>query len=203
MFSQNLEESYQLGELARKLSNIIRIGQIVKVDYLKAKATVKMGDIETDYLPWITNHAGAARNWAPLSIGTQVIVLAPDGELNRGVILPSLYRNLYPAPANTENQYTIHFADGSTIEYDKDTKSLSLDIKGNLNIVVGESFNLTAKQAILSAATTIEGNLDTTGTVNLSGSGAPLARVGDSVSVDANTHKGTITSGSSTVSAGG
>lgn len=203
MFFQNLEESCQLGELARKLSNIIRIGQIIKVDYLKAKAIVKMGDIETDYLPWITNHAGAVRNWAPLSKGSQVIVLAPDGELNRGVILPSLYRNLYPAPANTENQHTIHFADGSTIEYDTDTKSLSLDIKGNLNIIVGGSFNLIAKQATISATTTIEGNLDTTGTVNLSGGGAPLARVGDSVSVDVNTHRGTITSGSSTVSAGG
>lgn len=202
MLSQDPQESYQIGEMARKLANIIRIGQIGKVDYTKAKATVKMGEIETDYLPWITSHAGTSRNWAPLSTGTQVIVLAPDGELNRGVILPSLYRNLYPAPANIENQHTMLFADGSKIEYDTETKSLSLDIKGNLNIVIGGSFNLTAKQAKVSAATTIEGDLNTTGAVNLAGVGPAIARVGDSVVVDANTHQGTITGGSTRVKAG-
>ncbi len=201
MFSDQ-NDSYQLSELTRKISNIIRIGQIAKVDYSKAKATVKMGAIETDYLPWITSRAGKTKKWEPLSIGEQVVILAPDGELNRGIILPSLYRNIYPAPQTSENQNTIIFPDGSKIEYDTTTNSLSLDIKGNLNIVVGGNFNLTAKQTQISAQTTIEGDLTTTGDVNLSGGGAAIARVGDSVSVDANTHQGHIMSGSVTVKAG-
>lgn len=190
------EDIYQLGELARKLANLIRIGKIVEVDYAKARAKVKLGPLTTNFLPWLIGCAGSDQSWQPLDVGEQVLVLAPNGELNCGVIIPSLYQVASPAPTNSKNKHVVLFSDGSKVEFDKETSSLSLNIKGNINITVAGNANITAKQ------TTITGNATITGNVVLAGGGPAVARAGDKVSVDPATHQGTILSGSSKVSAG-
>lgn len=191
------EDIYQLGELARKLANLIRIGKIVEVDYAKARAKVKLGPLTTNFLPWLVGSAGSDQSWKPLDIGEQVVVLSPNGELNCGVILHSLYQATSPAPTNSKNKHAVLFSDGSKLEFDKESSSLLLEIKGNINITVVGNANITAVQ------TTINGNATITGNVVLAGGGPAVARVGDKVSVDPATHQGTILSGSSKVVAGG
>ena len=52
------KDGFNLNDLARRLANIIRLGQIFEIDFEAAKARVKIGDIETDWLPWITAKSG-------------------------------------------------------------------------------------------------------------------------------------------------
>ncbi len=59
-----LENNFAIAELQRKVANIIRIGVVKEVDCEKAKVRVKIGDIVTDYLPWITSKAGKDRDWS-------------------------------------------------------------------------------------------------------------------------------------------
>lgn len=209
------KQGYLLNELLRRLSNIIRIGTICEIDYQKAKARVKTGELKTAYLPWITSNAGENINWNPPSLNEQVMVLSPNGELNRGVILQSLYQNSSPASSNSKDKQKIVFGDGSVFEYDKEAKNFSMDLKGTANInikglasISAETVNITAKintingKTIINGDTTINGNANISGEVLLAGEGGAVARAGDLVSVDPITHMGKIDSGSEKVKSG-
>ncbi len=186
----NETDGFNLNDLARRLANIIRLGQIFAVDYEAAKARVKIGNLETDWLPWITANSGKNKNWNPPEIDEQVIILSPCGELNQGVILPSLYRS--NAPENSGDIRSVIFADGSKISFDKASGNLDLDIKGNATIKVAGSAQIEATNI------TLKGNVD----LGESG-GNPVARIGDKVKIDSGSSAGQwpIISGSSKVKA--
>ncbi len=73
------KDGFNLNDLARRLANIIRLGQIFAINYETAKARVKIGDLETDLLPWITAKSGENKNWNPPEIDEQVMILSPGG----------------------------------------------------------------------------------------------------------------------------
>ena len=184
------KDGFTLNDLGRRLANIIRLGQIFAINYEIAKARVKIGQLETDWLPWITSNSGNNKSWNPPEIDEQVIVLSPCGELNQAVILPSLYRGL--APETSGNIQSVTFADGSKVSFDKTSGNLNLDIKGNATIKV------TGNAQIEAANITLKGNVD------LGGSGGnAVARVGDKVKIDSGSSAGQwpIISGSSKVKA--
>lgn len=70
--------------------------------------------------------------------------------------------------------------------------------------VTAKTLNVEADTAAIKAktATVDAGTTTVNGKVNLAGGGQPVARLGDTVEVDPNTHKGTITAGSTEVTAG-
>jgi phage baseplate assembly protein V len=136
------KDGFNLNDLARRLANIIRLGQIFAINYETAKARVKIGDLETDWLPWVTSNSGANKDWNPPEIDEQVMILSPCGELNQGVIFPSLYRGA--APENSGNIQSVTFADGSKISFDRASGNLTLDIKGSANIKVAGNAQIEA-----------------------------------------------------------
>ena len=183
-------EGFTLNDLGRRLANIIRLGQIFAVDYEAAKARVRIGNLETDWLPWITTNSGTTKNWNPPEIDEQVIILSPCGELNQGVILPSLYHGL--APETSSDIKSIIFADGSRISFDKAKGNIDLDIKGSATIKVTGNAQIEAANIIFK------------GDIDLGGSGGnSVARVGDKVKIDSGSSAGEwpIISGSSKVKA--
>ena len=184
------EQGFTLNDLGRRLANIIRIGTISEIDFETAKARVKIGDLETNWLPWINSNSGNNNSWNPPEIDEQVIILSPSGELNQAVILPSLYKS--NASGNLPNIQSITYKDGSKVSFDHNSGNLTLDIKGNTTIKV------TGNAEIEAANITLKGNTD------LGGSGGqPVARVGDKIEITAGSSAGQwpIISGSSKVKA--
>lgn len=49
---------FETAELQRQTSNNIRIGKISEVDYPNARVKVSIGELSTDWLPWVTLRAG-------------------------------------------------------------------------------------------------------------------------------------------------
>ena len=189
------KDGFNLNDLARRLANIIRLGQIFAIDYTAAKARIKIGDLETDWLPWMTANSGANKDWNPPEIDEQVIVLSTAGELNQGVIFPSLYRG--SAPENSGNIQSITFADGSKISFDRASGNLDLDIKGNATIKVAGNAKIEASGNTEIKATSVTLKSDV---VNLGAEGGnPVARVGDKILVG--NKEWPIISGSSKVKA--
>ena len=128
------------------------------------------------------------------------------------MILPSVYKE----PISDDGNLLLwRFKDGSIISFNRSSGELNAQITGNAVIISQKSITAEAKVSavIKSPKITLDGdveitksltiaqNLTTSGTVSLSG-GTPVARVGDAVSVDANTHQGTILAGSTKVKAG-
>lgn len=99
-----LEHGRDIAELFRRVNNLLRVGKVVEVDYDIAKARVKIGEITTNFLPWLTPSTCA---WIPLKNGEQVVVLSPCGDLSFGMILPALYQSAKPAPSADAAQIAI------------------------------------------------------------------------------------------------
>ncbi|WP_265029741.1 MULTISPECIES: phage baseplate assembly protein V [unclassified Wolbachia] len=134
-----LENNFAISELQRKMANIVRIGIIKEIDYEKAKVRVKIGELLTDFLPWITSRAGEERSWLPPSINEQVVILSPLGELSLGVVLAGIYQEKYPAPENKKEINSIKFQDGTKLSYDKDKHHLEIEVVDKITLKAGES----------------------------------------------------------------
>lgn len=139
-------------ETERILANLIRLGVIDSLDQANALVKVKVGGLTTDWLPWITSRAGATRTWSAPRAGEQVLVLAPHGDLAQAVVLPAIYSDTHAAPATTQNRDTIVFPDGSSVDYNSSTSTLTVNA-GTGNVVVN------CAQATINASTQVE--LDT------------------------------------------
>ena len=190
------QDGYALADLTKRLSNIIRIGTIFEINYQTAKARVKIGELETDFLPWANSNSGSNNIWNPPEIDEQVVILSPSGDLSQAIILPSLYKN--NASNSDQNIKSITYQDGSKISFNVSSGTLDLDLKGDVIIKVvgnanieGDNINITASSNI-----TLDGNVDLGDT-----GGQGVARIGDLVDISAGSSAGQwpIISGSSKV----
>jgi phage baseplate assembly protein V len=149
--------SFDVTELDRRLSNLIRFGTVQEADYANARVRVKAGDILTGWLPWLTRRAGGDIIWHAPEIGEQVMVLSPSGELNQGVVMTSLYQALMPPPVNTPDKHHTVYSDGAVIEYDRASHHLQAVLPG------GATVQLTSPGGIA-----ITGDITLTGTLTAS-----------------------------------
>ena len=108
----------RIGDLERRLANMQRPGKVVEVDHAKARIKVQCGQNTTAWLPWQTGRAGAVRRWSPPSVGEQVLVMSPSGEMAQGYVLPGVYQNDHPANGETGDTERTDYADGASVEYD-------------------------------------------------------------------------------------
>lgn len=182
------QDGFTLNDLGRRLANIIRIGTIFEIDFETAKARVKIGDLETDWIPWINSNSGSTNSWNPPEIDEQVIALSPSGELNQAIILQSLYKN--NASENSPNIQSTTFKDGSKVTFDHSSGNLDLNLKGSTTIKVAGNATIESQSVLLK------------GDINLGNSdGKPIARIGDEIEITSGSSAGKwpIISGSSKV----
>ncbi|MDN0093871.1 phage baseplate assembly protein V [Yersinia rohdei] len=86
--------------LKHLLANIIRIGIVSDVSLANGLCRVKIGNLETDWLNWLTLRAGRVRFWSAPSVDEQVMVLSIGGELTTGFVLPAIFSDARPAASN-------------------------------------------------------------------------------------------------------
>ena len=190
------QDGYALSDLAKRLSNIIRIGTIFEINHQTAKARVKIGELETDFLPWANSNSGNNNSWNPPEIDEQVIILSPSGDLSQAVILPSLYKN--NASDSDQNIKSITYQDSSKISFNVLSGTLDLDLKGDVKIKVAGNANIEGNNINITGSS----NITLDGNVDLGGSGGqPIARIGDKVEITGGSSAGQwpIISGSSKV----
>lgn len=124
-------KALDLGEIARRLANVVRAGTIAEIDLGAARVRVRYGEdpsggpVLTGWLSWIAPAAGEDRDWRPPSVGEQVLLLAPFGELSAGFALAGIYLASFPAPEASGAKRSMLYRDGARIEYDSETHELS------------------------------------------------------------------------------
>jgi len=124
MSDATTQNEYEITELNRRVSNLIRIGVVEQFDAANAMVRIRIGGTLTTWLAWLTHRAGDDISWHAPDIGEQVMVLAPSGELSQAVVLKGLYQNSNPPPVNDPNKHHIRYKDGAVIEYDRATHHL-------------------------------------------------------------------------------
>ena len=81
----------QPADLQRLLGDLAREGVIVSVDRSAGTARVEFAEgLTTGNIPWLSPRAGKTRIWSPPSVGECVLVLAPEADATRGIIVGSL-----------------------------------------------------------------------------------------------------------------
>lgn len=148
---------FRLSELERQLANLLRVGTVATIDLAAQRVTVRCGNNVTAPLPWFVGRAGAVRKWCPLSIGEQVMILSPGGDLAQGGVLPSFYSDAFPSPSESGTVSRTEFADGAFVEYDQETGKLSVSVIGAALVEVGGDAELTVtgELTVTAAAATI------------------------------------------------
>lgn len=107
-----------IAALARLLENLVRLGTIAEVNEPKARVRVKSGELLTTWLPWLAQRAGADREWNPPTVGEQVLLLSPSGQLAQGIVLTGLFSEANPANGDRAGLHRTTYRDGAVLEYD-------------------------------------------------------------------------------------
>lgn len=131
--------NYIVGDLQRRLANMIRRGRVHSVDFEQVPPRVKVDYDQgavTGWLPWISGRESNQHrtDWEPLAIGEQVIILSESGELSAGVVLPSLPDATSPVPSTSPDEHVSRYEDGTTFIYNRKTHTLSIDVQGDANV---------------------------------------------------------------------
>lgn len=142
---------------ARLIENLIRLGTVAQVDVTAARVRVQTGELLTTWLPWLTIRAGADAMWNPPTVGEQVLLLSPSGQLTQGVALTGVYSNASPANGNREGLSRTTYRDGAVIEYDSVANALRAELPAGATV-----------QLIATGGITIEGDIALTGTLTAS-----------------------------------
>ncbi|MBH2683732.1 phage baseplate assembly protein V [Serratia marcescens] len=139
-------------ELIRLLENLIRVGVVTAIDEDNKRVRVATGGLDTTWLRWNAQRAGAFNIWMPPSLGEQVWLLCIGGNPETAIIGGSLYSNDHPAPGGSRNEMVITAPDGAKFRYDADagalevsgvkTAKLTAEVKVILDSPVVECTNL-------------------------------------------------------------
>ncbi|ENK5206667.1 phage baseplate assembly protein V [Klebsiella aerogenes] len=115
-----------IAELIRLLENIGRTGTVTKIDEENWRVRVQSGGLETTWLRWNAQRAGAFKVWVPPSIGEQVWLLCLGGNTDTAIIGGSLYSDDNQAPGATRNEMVVTAPDGARFRYDAEAGALQV-----------------------------------------------------------------------------
>ncbi|MBM3059966.1 phage baseplate assembly protein V [Citrobacter braakii] len=135
-----------LTEIMRLITNLIRTGTVTEVDRDNWLCRVKTGDLETNWINWLTLRAGTSRTWWKPSVGEQVVLFSLGGNLETAFALPAVYSNQFPPPSDSEDGSVTEYPDGGWFEYEPSTgrwyvrgiKSMVIEAAENVTFKTGE-----------------------------------------------------------------
>ncbi len=155
-------------DIPADLATLIRIGTVTAVDLAAARCSVRYGDPddedpgETPMIRWLTPRAGLTRIWSPPSVGEQVIILSPDGQVGAAVALCGLVQNAFPALGSTTTE-AIEFADGAQLTYDPGASALTAILPAGATAEIEAPGGITLRGPVM-----IEGDVTIQGAVDVS-----------------------------------
>jgi len=145
----------KLTEIMRLITNLIRTGTVSDVDPVSWLCRVKTGDLETNWINWLTLRAGNTRTWWQPSIGEQVVLLSLGGNLETAFALPAIYSDAFPPPDYSENGSTTVFKDGGWFQYEPDTGQLLIKNIKSVRIEAADGIQLITDQLGVDASQTL------------------------------------------------
>jgi phage baseplate assembly protein V len=128
------------------MKELIRVGIVSSINPAKCAARVAFGDksnLVSYELPVLVRGSFQVKDYWMPSPGEQVVcVFLPSGNA-QGFIIGALYSDKDKTPVSDQNKRHIKFTDGTVIEYDQGTHTLTINAVGPVNIVAAGSVNVT------------------------------------------------------------
>lgn len=168
--SRSISSMNSLAELARLIENLIRLGTVAEVQVEPPRVRVKTGNVTTAWRPWFALRAGEDREWDPPTVGEQVILFSPSGNLAQGVALTGLFSDANPANGDREGLHRRTYRDGAVIEYDSIAKHLRATLPGTAEVIAEGDIDVTSN-ANISAVALGDINLNSGGNIQITAAG--------------------------------
>lgn len=166
-------------DLPGRVGELLRYGTVETVDLAAGRVTVRLGEIVTHPIRWMTGGAGDTRVWSRPVVGEQVMLLAPDGDLLGAIAIRGVTSIAHPHVGD-EQREVVEFKDGTRVSHDPAAKAFRIEVAaGGTATVVAQTI-------------TLDGDVHVTGDVTVDGD---VTAAG--VSLRHHVHTG-VTAGSST-----
>ncbi|RYG20359.1 MAG: phage baseplate assembly protein V [Caulobacteraceae bacterium] len=149
----------------RRIGGIVRVGRVESVDDA-GSAIVSFGEEQTPPIDWIMS-TGDVQIWLRPTVGQQVLVAAPDGDVEQSSIIGALPTEAMPA-LKLGASVAIRFKDGALITYDPEAKHLNFDLPGTALVTAPNGAKIDADVEITKDVK-IGGKLDVTGDIKTPG----------------------------------
>lgn len=152
-------------DIPADIAALIRMGTVLSVDLAEARCVVRYGDpddgdgseAQTPPIRWLAMRAGMTRIWSPPSVGEQVLLLAPDGQIGAAVAITGIVQDAFPPLGNSEAE-KIEWADGASITYDPVGHDLQAVLPANGTAAIEAPGGITLRGDVI-----IEGNVEVEG----------------------------------------
>lgn len=151
-------------------STLIRLGRISEVTLDPPRCKVRFSDPddaneegESPPIRWLANRAGKTKSWSPPSVGEEVLLLCPDGQIGNAVAMGGLSNNDNPAPGNSLAEL-VEYEDGAVVGYDPVTHALTAILPAGATALIEAPGGLTIRGDV-----TIEGSLTASDDVTAGG----------------------------------
>lgn len=152
----------------------LRYGVVASVDLAAGRIVVECGDIRTAPIRWLERRAGATRTRSVPSVGEQVLLLCPGGDIEAAIALVGVTSDANPLPGAGATEF-VEFPDGAVLSYDPKTHALTAKLPagatvaiaatGGVTLDVGDR-GLTIRGPVsIDGKVTVAGDLDATGTL--------------------------------------
>ena len=126
-----------LPDMARRLANMVRYGTVLEVNHETKSVRIKSGDIETDWMRWPAGSANSRkRRWDPPTVGEQVCMLSPTGDMRQATFIPGIYRDEYDAPSADPDEDLAEYSDGAVISYNVGTHTLTANLQEDTSLIM-------------------------------------------------------------------
>ena len=165
---------------------LIRYGRVTSVDPVAGFCVVELDDgVEPPPLRWAAGRMGETVVWLPPSVGEQVKVDCPGGEIAAGLVSGSVPSDANPPPA-TGPVPLIKFKDGAVFSYDPETHALSIQLPsggttvltsdGGIDLVgpVSVTGKVTASEDVLAGSVSLKNHKHSGVAAGSAQSGAPV-----------------------------
>jgi len=183
--------SWALGDIDRRMQGLVRIGVVTAVDASAARARVSLGgEAVSAWLPWLAERAATISVWAPVSVGEQVLVLAPGGDTAQGVIVGSLFSAARAAPSTDAAEHRLQLGDASISVRDG---AIEISAGGTVVTIGGGGMGVNATVSVSGGNVTTTGNVAASGNVTATG-----AVAAGGISLGSHTHQAPSGGGTTT-----
>ncbi|EAN0852619.1 phage baseplate assembly protein V [Salmonella enterica] len=142
-------------EILRLLRNLVAIGVVSEVDAESYSVRATVGDNETDWIRWGAARAGDDVDWWVPSVGEEVVLLSPGGDLERAVLLCALYSADVQPPSTDASQRVTTYAGGGRVVVDKSTNTATISGFDVINATASQKITATAPEISAVAETKI------------------------------------------------
>lgn len=162
-----------MNNLNRKIANLVAFGVVKSASATGAIVTIS--EIDTPELPWSTIANKNLSIWSPPPVGAQVVVFAPNGDLNSAAIVGQLPSEENPLPKGTDTEIIVAFGDGTLVKYDLHSKKFTGDFAGGATLKFPQGLEIIGDLSVSGKVTAETVKADTiTGSSDVSGGGISL-----------------------------